>query len=51
MKNIKPITGYDYPEAVEIGLWHANDQFEKGGLSQIILIGDSRKRKRIYHKI
>ena len=23
MKNIKPITGYDYPEAVEIGLWHA----------------------------
>ncbi len=41
MEKIKPIAGYDYPEAVEIGLWHANQEYQKGGLSQVILIGDA----------
>ena len=41
MEKIQPIAGYDYPEAVEIGLWHANQEYQKGGLSQVILIGDA----------
>ena len=28
-------------EAIEIGLWHANNEFDKGRLSQVILIGDA----------
>jgi hypothetical protein len=29
------------PEAVEIGLWHANREADDGGVSQVILIGDA----------
>ena len=28
-------------EAIEIGLWHANNEVKNGGVSQVILIGDS----------
>ena len=39
MKNIKPECGWGN-EAIEIGLWHANNENENQAISQIILIGD-----------
>ena len=41
IEKVKPEGGGDYPEAIEIGLWHANNEFDKGRLSQVILIGDA----------
>ena len=41
IEGIKPQGGGDYPEAIEIGLWHANEESRKGILSQVILIGDA----------
>jgi hypothetical protein len=41
METISPQGGGDYPEAIEVGLWHAYEEFCKDGLSQIILIGDA----------
>ncbi len=39
MQTIKPRGGMGN-EAIEIGLWHVNEELEKGSISQIILIGD-----------
>ena len=59
MEKITPSGGGDYPEAIEIGLWHANQEANsKAGLSQVILIGDApakseaaiKKDRMIYHK-
>ena len=33
--------GNDYPEAIEIALWHANNEHKKAPISQVILIGDA----------
>jgi len=41
MDKIRAHAGGDIPEAVEIGLWHANQEFEKEPISQVILIGDA----------
>ena len=41
MESIKPEGGGDYPEAIEIGLRHANNEFDNGCLSQVILIEDA----------
>ena len=32
IEKVKPEGGGDYPEAIEIGLWHANNEFDKGRL-------------------
>ena len=41
MEKISAKGGGDYEEAIEIGLWHANQENEKDGISQVILIGDA----------
>jgi hypothetical protein len=41
MDTVAPIGGGDYEEAIEIGLWHVNEQTQMSDLSQVILIGDA----------
>ena len=41
MATINASGGYGRDEAGEIGLWHANKEFERGGLAQVMLIGDA----------
>jgi hypothetical protein len=41
MEKISASGGGDYEEAIEIGLWHANQENEKEEISQVILIGDA----------
>lgn len=44
LNTIKPKTGYrgaTWAEAVEIGLWHANQENSKHPIKQVILIGDA----------
>jgi len=40
MDKIWPLGGLGN-EAIELGLWHANHEAEKEGVSQVILIGDA----------
>jgi len=52
MSTIGATGGDDFPEAIEIGLWHAFQQSEQPeGLSQVILIGDApaKSEKAIKH--
>lgn len=46
MDKIGPEGGGDYEEAIEIGLWHANDEHDKINISQVILIGDAPAKTR-----
>jgi len=41
MQNVGPKGGGDYEEAIEIGLWHANEEHRTVGIAQVILIGDA----------
>ena len=41
METITARGGGDYEEAIEIGLWHSNNENEKNEISQVILIGDA----------
>ena len=41
MNTISANGGYGIDEAGEIGLWHANNEVERGGLAQVMLIGDA----------
>ena len=41
MEKVSAKGGGDYEEAIEIGLWHANDEDAKLEISQVILIGDA----------
>jgi len=41
MEKVPAAGGDDYPEAIEVGLWHANYERERDGLNQVILIGDA----------
>jgi len=41
MEKISAHGGDDYEEAIEIGLWHANEEAEQEAVSQVILIGDA----------
>lgn len=46
MNKINPMPGGDYPEAVEIGLWHANQEHKNERISQVILIGDASAKSK-----
>jgi hypothetical protein len=41
LNGVKAYGCYDYEEAVEIGLWHAQQECKSGLISQIILVGDA----------
>ena len=38
--------GGDYEEAIEVGLWHCNQEAEAEGISQVILIGDAPAKQK-----
>ena len=46
METVSARGGGDYEEAIEIGLWHANNEAEKFEVSQVLLIGDAPSKKK-----
>ena len=46
METVSAHGGGDYEEAIEIALWHANNEHEKSEVSQVLLIGDAPSKKK-----